>query len=93
MINNWKVLRPGLETKSANPVFFNFAPMAQAGYKIRNPEGIYFLSCAVVQWIDVFTRLLFADLVVESMNFCVEKSWFGLGAVALPLFFGLWLYE
>ena len=48
--------------------------MAQAGYKIRNPEGIYFLSCALVQWVDIFTRPVFADVIVESPAFSVEKK-------------------
>ena len=48
--------------------------MALAGYKIRNPEGIYFLSCAAVQWVDIFTRPVFADVVVESLRFCAEKK-------------------
>ena len=25
-------------------------------YKFKNPEGVYFVSFAVVEWIDVFTR-------------------------------------
>lgn len=25
-------------------------------YKFHNPEGVYFVSSAVVEWIDVFTR-------------------------------------
>ena len=26
------------------------------GYKIRNKEGIHFITFAVVEWVDVFTR-------------------------------------
>ena len=25
-------------------------------YKFQNPEGVYFVSFAVVEWIDVFSR-------------------------------------
>ena len=25
-------------------------------YKFHNPEGLYFISFAVVDWLDVFTR-------------------------------------
>jgi hypothetical protein len=28
--------------------------MSSAGYKIRNQEGIYFITFAIVEWIDPF---------------------------------------
>lgn len=28
----------------------------EEGYKIRNKEGIHFITFVVVEWIDVFTR-------------------------------------
>jgi putative transposase len=39
-------------------------------YKIWNPEGVYFLSFATVGWIDVFTRNLYKDILVDSLRFC-----------------------
>jgi hypothetical protein len=36
-------------------------------YKFHNPEGIYFVSFAVVGWLDVFTRNEYKDLVIESL--------------------------
>ena len=48
--------------------------MAQAGYKIRNQAGVHFVTCTVVQWIDIFTRTVFADMVVDSLNFCVKEK-------------------
>lgn len=41
-----------------------------SGYKIRNQNGIYFVTFAVVEWVDVFTRKMYADMVVESLRFC-----------------------
>ncbi len=43
-------------------------------YKFRKPEGIYFVSFATVNWIDVFTRSIYKDIVVESINYCIEKK-------------------
>lgn len=43
-------------------------------YKINNPDGIYFLSTAVVNWIDVFTRREYKDIVIDSLKFCMEKK-------------------
>lgn len=39
-------------------------------YKFLNKEGLYFVSFAVVNWIDVFTRPLYNDIVVESLDWC-----------------------
>ncbi|UII28759.1 transposase [Fulvivirga maritima] len=44
------------------------------GYKIRNQSGIHFLSFAVVEWIDVFTRRVYCELIVESLNHCVKQK-------------------
>jgi hypothetical protein len=42
-------------------------------YKFHNPEGLYFISFAVVGWLDVFTRNEYKDLFIESLVFC-QKS-------------------
>jgi len=38
------------------------------GYKIRNQAAIHFITFAVVEWIDVFTRQQY--IVVESLQYC-----------------------
>jgi putative transposase len=43
-------------------------------YKFSNPEDIYFVSFAVVGWIDVFTRQIYRDLLLESLNFCRKEK-------------------
>ena len=42
-------------------------------YKFHNSEGLYFVSFAVVGWLDVFTRNEYKDLLLESLEFC-QKS-------------------
>ncbi|MEM1338479.1 MAG: transposase [Bacteroidota bacterium] len=39
-------------------------------YKFHNPEGLYFVSFAVVEWMDVFTRNEYKDILLESLSFC-----------------------
>lgn len=41
-------------------------------YKFQNKEGLYFVSFATVYWIDVFTRCLYSDILVESLKYCTE---------------------
>jgi len=48
--------------------------MAEGGYKIRNQDGIHFLTFAVVEWVDVFTRTIYKDIVVDSLRYCQEKK-------------------
>ncbi len=43
-------------------------------YKFRNPDAIYFVSFATVNWIDVFTRPQYKDIIVDSLNYCIEKK-------------------
>ena len=39
-------------------------------YKFHNPEGLYFVSFAVVEWLDVFTRNHYKDILVDSLRYC-----------------------
>ncbi|WP_394354330.1 REP-associated tyrosine transposase [Flavobacterium pokkalii] len=40
----------------------------------HNPEGLYFISFAVVGWLDVFTRNEYKDLFLESLEFCQKNK-------------------
>jgi putative transposase len=44
------------------------------GYKIRGQNSIYFITFAVVSWVDVFTRKQYQDIVVESLRFCQNQK-------------------
>ena len=48
--------------------------MKDEGYKIRDEFGVYYLTFAVVEWIDVFSRKIYADIVLVSLKFCIEKK-------------------
>ena len=39
-------------------------------YKINDQQKLYFLTFAVVRWIDVFTRREYKDILIESLRFC-----------------------
>ena len=43
-------------------------------YKFHNPEGLYFVSFAVVEWLDVFTRNEYKDILVESLSYCQKHK-------------------
>jgi putative transposase len=43
-------------------------------YKFRDEEGIYFISTSVVDWIDVFTRIEYKDLLINSLAHCQREK-------------------
>ncbi len=43
-------------------------------YRIKNEEGLYYLTFATVEWIDVFTRKRYKDIVVESLGYCQREK-------------------
>ncbi len=43
-------------------------------YKFHNPEGAYFVSFAVVDWLDVFTRNEYKDIVYKSLSYCQNNK-------------------
>ena len=43
-------------------------------YKIRNQEKLYFISFATVNWIDIFIRPIYKDIIVESLRYCIERK-------------------
>ncbi|MEM1003658.1 MAG: transposase [Bacteroidota bacterium] len=43
-------------------------------YKFHNPEGLYFVSFAVVYWLDVFTRNEYKDILLDSLKYCQREK-------------------
>jgi putative transposase len=38
------------------------------------PNGTFFVTLTVVGWIDVFTRADYGELIVDSLNHCIERK-------------------
>lgn len=43
-------------------------------YKFRNSDGCYFVTYVIVDWIDVFTRNAYKDILIESWRYCQQKK-------------------
>ena len=39
-------------------------------YKFYDPDGVYFVSFAVIEWLDVFTRNEYKNILVENLEYC-----------------------
>lgn len=44
------------------------------GYQIDNQSALYFLTFTVVDWIDIFSRKIYVDVLLDSFTFCREHK-------------------
>jgi putative transposase len=43
-------------------------------YKFRDQEANYFVTFTIINWIDVFTRRIYKDMLVDSINYCIANK-------------------
>jgi len=43
-------------------------------YRIKEDNAMYFLTFSTVNWIDVFTRQRYRDILVDSLQYCQENK-------------------
>jgi len=60
-------------------VFLNFIPhqshtIMSRNYKFYNPDGVYFISFAVVEWLDVFIRNEYKNIIIDSLHYCQKEK-------------------
>lgn len=44
------------------------------GYQIYYQSGLYYLTLQVIDWVDVFTRKTYRDIVLESLQYCHKEK-------------------
>lgn len=44
------------------------------GYQIQDPAATYFLTLQVVDWVDVFTRRIYRDSILDSLAYCRQQK-------------------
>ena len=44
------------------------------GYKISEQDELYYVTFQIVRWIDIFTRQIYRDIVIESLRFCQQNK-------------------
>ncbi|MBN1597061.1 MAG: transposase [Bacteroidales bacterium] len=44
------------------------------GYQIKDQEGLYYLTFQVVDWIDIFTRQIYRDIVIDSFKYSIKNK-------------------
>lgn len=53
------------------------------GYQIKDQEGLYYLTFQVVDWIDIFTRNVYRDIVIDSFRYAIEHKGFQIFAYVI----------
>ena len=43
-------------------------------YRIKDEQGLYYLTFATVGWVDIFTRKRYKDIVVDSLEYCQKEK-------------------
>ncbi|HOX83213.1 MAG TPA: transposase [Chryseolinea sp.] len=43
-------------------------------YKVRDQDRPYFITFAVTEWVDVFTRQQYKEVVLDSIRYCQRKK-------------------
>jgi REP element-mobilizing transposase RayT len=43
-------------------------------YKISEQDAAYFLTFQIVGWVDIFTRKIYKDIVIESLLYCQQQK-------------------
>ena len=43
-------------------------------YTPHNPDGLYFLTLTAVEWVDVFTRREYKQVIVDSLRYCQQHK-------------------
>jgi REP element-mobilizing transposase RayT len=44
------------------------------GYQIKNQRAAHFLTFQIVDWIDVFTRKIYKDIIIDSFKYSIENK-------------------
>lgn len=43
-------------------------------YRVVKEHKLYFLTCTVVGWMDVFTRHQYFEILNDSLNYCIQEK-------------------
>src|SRR6478609_4881552 len=53
------------------------------GFKIRDQSATHFLTFTIMGWIDVFSRHIYKDILINSLDFCRKNKGLEMGAYVI----------
>ena len=45
-----------------------------AKYKFSDKEAVYFVTATTVEWVDIFTRNVYKDILLDSFRYCQRNQ-------------------
>jgi putative transposase len=46
----------------------------RTSYRITDQNAMHYLTIATVAWLDIFTRKVYKDILVDSLQYCIEQK-------------------
>jgi len=53
-------------------------------YRFADNNFPHFITCTVVNWIDVFSREIYKEILIDSLTFCIKEKGLRLHVWAFP---------
>ena len=44
------------------------------GYQITNQYGIHFMTFTIVDWVDIFSRKSYREIIMDSIKYCIKEK-------------------
>ncbi|PZF72464.1 REP-associated tyrosine transposase [Taibaiella soli] len=44
------------------------------GYQIRDQSLAYFVTFTIADWVDIFTRRIYKDIIMASLDYCIKNK-------------------
>ncbi len=70
----WFQLAAGTFLSYAQNKFFYISTMPSPRISTSFPNDIYFLTCTVIEWIDIFTKPEYFRVLTDSLTFCQKQK-------------------
>ena len=55
-------------------VTLGYLALMSTGYQIKDQQALHYLTIQVVDWIDVFTRQKYRDIILDSLRYCQKNK-------------------
>lgn len=44
------------------------------GYQIKDQEALHYLTLQIVHWVDIFSRKIYRDIIIDSLRYCQQNK-------------------
>jgi len=44
------------------------------GYQIKEQDALYYMTLQIVDWVDIFTRPVYRDILIDSLQHCIKQK-------------------